>query len=163
VAADLAPTFVDENLDQIRVLVPPPFDGIRAGEGSGGPEDLGTGDVQVTLRWASGADLDLEVRDPAGDEINYSSRVSSSGGELDRDANYPCSTGSDAPVENVYWSDGAAPEGSYSVEVVYRTSCGDLGPQTFELVVRVGGRVVLQERATVDGGDRRTYNFGFPS
>ena len=47
VAADLAPAFVDRNRTQLEALIPSP----------GGPpadQGLGTGDVQVTLRWGHG-------------------------------------------------------------------------------------------------------------
>jgi len=151
VAADLAPIFVERNRAALQVLIPPAFD----------ESGLGTGDVQVTLRWASPADLDLEVVDPDEASINYSARTSPSGGELDRDANYPCSTTSAAPVENIFWPVGSAPDGSYRVDVVYRTSCGDLGPQAFELVVRIGSRVVLQTADTVEPGSRQTFEFEF--
>jgi len=159
VAADLGPRFVEQNRSSLETLIPPtvnPFD-----DGDVDPS-LGTGDIQVTLRWASAVDLDLEVVDPEGFEINFSTRTSTSGGELDRDANYPCGTVSDDPVENIFWPTGAAPSGSYRVVVTYRTSCGDLGPQPFELVVRLAGRVVLREAGEIDPGATPTFNFGFP-
>src|SRR5205085_2107616 len=42
---------------------------------------LGTGDVQVTLRWSGTSDLDLHVTDPAGAEINFSTPTSPRGGQ----------------------------------------------------------------------------------
>jgi len=160
VAADLGPRFVEQNRSSLEALIPPtvnPFD-----DGDVDPS-LGTGDIQVTLRWASAVDLDLQVVDPEGSEIDFGTRNSTSGGELDRDANYPCGSVSDDPVENIFWPTGAAPPGSYRVVVTYRTSCGDLGPQTFELVVRLGGRVVLREAGRIDPGSTLTFNFGFPA
>jgi len=64
VAADLAPIFVNRNRTQLEALIPSP----------GGPpvdQGLGTGDVQVTLRWGSLVDLDLAVTDPSGASIDY--------------------------------------------------------------------------------------------
>ena len=153
VAADLAPTFVERNQASLQILIPSSVEG----------PDLGTGDVQVTLRWASPVDLDLQVVDPDGADINYSTRTSPSGGELDRDANYPCSTTPAAPVENIFWPVGSAPDGSYRIEVVYRLSCDDLGPQTFELVVRIGGREVLRAAERIEPGSSQTFEFDFHS
>ena len=160
VAADLGPRFVERNRSSLEALIPPtvnPFD-----DGDVDPS-LGTGDIQVTLRWASAADLDLQVVDPEGSEIDFITRTSTSGGELDRDANYPCGSVSDDPVENIFWPTGAAPSGLYRIVVTYRTSCGDLRPQTYELVVRLGGRVVLREAGEIEPGSTHTFNFGFPS
>lgn len=52
---------------------------------------LGTGDVQVTLRWVGTNDLDLHVTDPAGETIYFGNRSSGSDGQLDVDSNAGCS------------------------------------------------------------------------
>jgi hypothetical protein len=76
---------------------------------------LGGGDVQVTLNWPqTGVDLDLHVIDPNGDEIYYSNPTSPSGGALDWDNQ----NGGGTP-ENIFWSSGAAPKGTYTVSIVY--------------------------------------------
>jgi hypothetical protein len=160
VAADLGPRFVDRNRSSLETLIPPTVNPFDDGDVD---RSLGTGDIQVTLRWASAVDLDLEVVDPEGFEIDFSTRTSTSGGQLDRDANYPCGSVSDDPVENIFWPTGAAPSGSYRVVVTYRTTCDDLGLQPFELVVRLGGRVVLREAGELDPGATLTFNFGFPA
>ncbi len=106
---------------------------------------LGTGDVQVTLRWGGGVDLDLHVIDPAGEEINYSSRTSTSGGQLDQDDQSGC-TGC---VENIFWPSGGAPSGEYQVFVV--NFSGD--PVTsYTLEIIVGGQVIDSQSASVGGG-----------
>lgn len=153
VAADLAPAFVEANRLQLEQVIPPP------GGGSGLPPDLGTGDVQVTLRWSSEADLDLAVVDPFGDRISYGSRTSPSGGELDRDANFPCVSVAEDPIENVYWPEGGAPPGTYRVSVAYRTTCATPGPQSYLLVVRVRGTEVVRESGTLDAGGTAEYSF----
>ena len=48
---------------------------------------VGTGDVQVTLSWDAGSDVDLHVVDPNGDEVYWTNRRVASGGELDLDSN----------------------------------------------------------------------------
>lgn len=106
---------------------------------------LGTGDVQVTLRWFSTADLDLAVTDPTGATVSYGSRTSATGGTLDVDSNGGCSSTTSSPVENVFWPTGAAPDGEYRITVDYFDTCdGGEGPQAFELTFLVGG-----ESATV--------------
>ena len=106
---------------------------------------LGTGDVQVTLRWGGGVDLDLHVIDPSGTEISYSSPTSPSGGQLDTDAQSSCSD----CVENVFWPTDGAPLGDYQVFVVNFT--GD--PVTdYTLEIRVGGEVIDSQSSSVGGG-----------
>jgi hypothetical protein len=102
---------------------------------------LGTGDVQVTLRWDSSADLDLHVIDPWGDEIFFGQKWSESGGELDVDANANCDTQPYSPVENIYWPTGGAPSGTYQVYVVDYNDCGESDYTYYEVVVRVNNRV----------------------
>ena len=64
--------------------------------------DTGTGDVQVTLEWASDSDLDLHVTEPDGTEIYYlATGPTTTGGQLDVDSNVNCEN--DGGVENVYW------------------------------------------------------------
>ena len=106
---------------------------------------LGTGDVQVTLRWDNAADLDLHVIDPLGDEIYYSQATAPSGGLLDVDANANCVLMSQ-PVENIFWPYGGAPVGSYQVSVFYYEAC-NTGPTDFTVTIRVNGEV----RETLSG------------
>jgi hypothetical protein len=106
-----------------------------------GEPELGTGDVQMTLRWNSTADLDLSVVDPTGAQIDYANPTSPSGGQLDVDSNFDCATASAAGVENVFWPTGAAPDGQYVITVTYFNVCepSGTGPQAFELTVLVNG------------------------
>jgi hypothetical protein len=154
VAQRLAPVFVERNRAQLEALIPPPGEPEL-------PEGLGSGDVQVTLIWTSKADLDLMVTDPFGDTVYYGERNIASGGTLDRDANYPCLSDDSSPaVENVFWPTGGSPDGSYQAVVLYTSDCRGEGEQTFELVVKVGGTVVHQERHTVGTpGERFEFDF----
>ena len=101
---------------------------------------LGTGDVQVTLRWDAPVDLDLHVIDPAGQEIWFVSPTSSTGGTLDVDANGNCANMVNSPVENVFWPTGGAPVGGYQVSVVYYMNCGYNGPVNYEVTVKQSGQ-----------------------
>ncbi len=88
-----------------------------------GEEDtsVGTGDVQVTLTWQTYDDIDLYVTDPNGEEIYYLNDISSSGGKLDRDNK--CDNMIIGRPENIFWSSGAAPSGTYTVQVKYYSAC----------------------------------------
>jgi hypothetical protein len=87
---------------------------------------VGTGDVGVTLSWATEDDLDLHVTDPSGEEIYYGHRTSASGGVLDVDSNAGCANPQSLPVENIFWGTGAAPQGTYTVRVDYWCGSGDV-------------------------------------
>jgi hypothetical protein len=113
---------------------------------------LGTGDVQVTLQWAGGVDLDLHVIDPAGDEINYSSRTSPSGGQLDQDAQSECS----GCVENIFWPSGGAPPGEYQVFVVNFSGAPDT---SYSLDIRVGGEIIASPDGSVGATQSETTTF----
>ncbi len=161
VAGELAPAFVAANRDELESLMPPePAD---PGEFTV-PADLGSGDVQVTLFWTAPVDLDLKVTDPEGFLISFSDRTSPSGGQLDRDANYPCGSNvTSSPVENIFWPEGEALRGGYGVQVWYTSPCSTGGgPVDFTLIVRVGGRTVIEESSSLDGsGSSYTTEFGF--
>lgn len=100
---------------------------------------LGTGDVQVTLRWHTLDDLDLHVIDPLGEEIYYAHSTSASGGELDVDMNVGCGS-TRSPVENVFWHSGEAPRGTYRVRVNYYSACSVDQRNPFEVTVKIVGQ-----------------------
>ena len=123
--------------------------------------ELGTGDVQITLRWDSLNDLDLVVTDPDGEEIFYNHRLAVSGGRLDIDSNAQCKKNvTSSPVENIFWPRNAALPGKYRVEVLYFQQCGG-APLTEAFTVRmlvdgnateiagVTGAVQLKRQVTV--------------
>lgn len=117
--------------------------------------ELGTGDVQVTLRWDNSADLDLHVTDPAGDEIYFAVPSSASGGQLDVDANATCE--GDAPVENIFWPTGGAPTGTYSVSVDYYSACDSTGPANYVVTILVNGQEVNSVSGTLADGDETQF------
>ncbi|GAB4480147.1 MAG: hypothetical protein OHK0031_01070 [Anaerolineales bacterium] len=123
-------------------------------------ESLGTGDVQLTLTWNSVNDLDLWVTDPQGTLIYYNNRSSSSGGELDVDANPGCQNLTAQPVENIYWPSGKAPSGEYVVSVNYFQQCQSLAETAFTLRVLVDGQVqTFSGSLSVVGDTREMYRF----
>jgi hypothetical protein len=79
---------------------------------------LGTGDIQLTLRWDDLHDLDLSVTDPSGEVIYYGHPYSASNGVLDVDANQGCTEHiTNHGVENIYWPEGKSPSGDFKVYV----------------------------------------------
>ncbi len=108
---------------------------------------LGTGDVQVTLLWNSGEDLDLHVTDPTGFELYFSTArapsTSPSGGQLDQDDTAGCGTPSATHVENIFWPEGGAPTGQYEAWVKNYRGCGP--PASYQLRITVAGTVVYND------------------
>lgn len=102
---------------------------------------VGTGDVQVTLTWNNNADVDLAVREPNSTLIWYGATgPTSTGGQLDIDANFPCGTNL-VYAENIFWPLGASPSGVYEVLISRSSSCGFTA--TWRLVVQVAGVGVI--------------------
>ncbi len=121
--------------------------------------ELGTGDVQFTLRWDDGsaADLDLAVTAPNGERVAFGSRTVPSGGELDTDANANCGS-VDPPVENVFWPAGTAPAGAYTVEVTLFDDC-DAGSQEFELTALIAGQPQVESGTLAADSETQTFSF----
>lgn len=114
------------------------------------PEDvanlnLPNGDIEVTLLWNTSADLQLLVRDNAGDSV-FDDRVQiPSGGLLSAIGNRNCVTAATTPVSYIYWPTGLARGGSYEVEVWYQNQCNDTRPVVANLYVTVRGQLVINE------------------
>ncbi|HEY9805598.1 MAG TPA: hypothetical protein V6D04_03470, partial [Candidatus Obscuribacterales bacterium] len=107
---------------------------------TGGQEpELGTGDIQATLRWETVDDLDLAVTDPSGQTVFYKNPRVRSGGQQDVDANADCIKPVAKPVENIFWPTGGAPAGKYTVEARLYRRCAATGPVPFNLTVLVRG------------------------
>lgn len=117
-----------------------------------------TGAIQVTAAWNTDSDIDLHVTDPMGEEVYYGHRASSSGGQLDHDANAACSI---APptVENVYWSTPNPPRGRYTVRVVAYDMCNS-SHTPVTLSIAVGGRVIGTYSFSFQA-DRQEYTIPF--
>ncbi|MGM1052595.1 MAG: hypothetical protein ACQEXO_09400 [Pseudomonadota bacterium] len=140
-------------------LVSQPVDDQR----SGAEPVLGTGDIQVTLRWDSADDLDLAVIDPYGDIAFFNSPITASGGQLDVDSNAGCTPSSQAPVENVFWNSDSTPEGTYVATVSLFSRCSDgSNPIPFELSITLEGNTETQTGTVSDPSPRQSFEFSFP-
>ena len=123
-----------------------------------------TGNIQITLAWATGADLDLYVTDPSGYTISYSRTRSPSGGHLDHDARGACvrSQGG-ATIENVYWSTPRPPPGTYVVEVHNYSGCRVSDATQGTLSIAVGGQVLGSYNVVLRPGERQAVaQFNMP-
>jgi hypothetical protein len=119
-----------------------------------------TGDVSFRLTWATAEDLDLYVKEPNGEIIYFAHRTSATNGQLDVDSNAGCRQDSN-PTENVFWPDGAAPEGTYEFWVDLWSDCDQYGGTStpnYTLRVFEGETVVRTYNHTMpSGGVSQTY------
>lgn len=152
----------DEDLEEITIVDVDTRGLLERPVGSDGDskQDVGTGDVQLTLEWGSNADLDLSVVEPDGNQIYHANRgPSSSNGQLDVDANVSCPADAEEGVENIFWPEGDAPAGDYEVQVygysvgptgdvAGTTGCGD---GSYTLTITVGGEEDVRTGTVAEG------------
>ena len=121
------------------------------------------GELQISLAWDDTNDLDLSVKCPSGEAINFRYKKNC-GGTLDVDANL----GNDEqpirhdPVENIVWPD-QPPSGHYVVYVrSYRQR--DKLTSPYRLSVRLKGQPPKQIDGTISpaGGAATVYQFDLP-
>lgn len=123
---------------------------------------LQTGDVQVTLRWATADDLDLYVLDPVGDEVSFFNPAIASGGQLDVDANRACEERMASPVENIFWPTGGGVPGNYTVRVSLFSFCGGSeAPIAFTLTTLVKDKVQTQTGSVSSTQPDMSFPFTF--
>jgi hypothetical protein len=126
---------------------------------------LGQGDLEVAMSMSLATDLDLYVTDPAGATVYYGNTGGFSGGQLDLDANAACAGNMGVQAEHVFWPQGQAPAGNYSVRVAHYESCVGGQPVDYRVTVRACGEtVVLTGRFTGMGnGQSCTGRAGDPT
>lgn len=125
-------------------------------------EGAKTGSIQISLMWNNYNDLDLHCIDPYGVEISFANKISFSGGELDVDMNvYPVSN---KPVENIYWTEGLAPEGKYSIILHHyrKHNCGNqcADPTSYKIRVKYGSNI-KEFSGTISHSQKKKNIFSF--
>ena len=90
----------------------------------------GSGNVQATLVWNNGNDIDLWMIDPQREAIGFKNKRSRSGGQLDVD-----DTNGLGP-ENIFWLPGRAPFGKYVLQVHHYSGRGS---SEYKVLLRVNG------------------------
>lgn len=104
---------------------------------------VGTGDVEVALTMSEATDLDLYVTDPTGNAIYFGNTTGVSGGHLDLDANAACGSHLGINNEHIFWQQGRAPRGTYTVRVAHYESCIQGRPVDYRITVRNCGETVV--------------------
>ncbi|HAS50910.1 MAG TPA: hypothetical protein DCS21_03895 [Gammaproteobacteria bacterium] len=95
-----------------------------------------TGAMTATLLWDGNADLDLVVRCPSGETLDYLT-PRGCGGALDVDANSTRETLSEKPVENIFWPAGQATPGAYKIAVRYEPRKDERNPRPVPFQIRL--------------------------
>lgn len=147
------------NCKGCRKSAPPPPPPVEKEET---PVEISHGDVEITLYWYNGNDVDLSCKDPKGSIINYESnhRRSPSGGFLEVDMNAGCiAVNSTNPIEHIYWPYGGAPHGKYTVKVNFYDSCTDIPESEYKLKLKYGNKV--EEKKGKVSRSHRTDTFTF--
>lgn len=116
-----------------------------------------SGNIQITLAWGTGADLDMYVTDPYGNTISYQNRQSPSGGVLDHDARGACNAAqANNTIENVFWNSPQPPRGQYRIDVHYWGDCGAAGITQATLSIAVGGQIIGAYNVVLQPRERQT-------
>lgn len=112
---------------------------VKSGEAVDCTPAPSTGEVQVILSWNNYNDLDLVVTDPNNESVWYKNLRVSSGGQLEIDMNmeYPDSK---SPIENIYWQQGAAPNGTYNVYLLYFKQQENIAANPYKITVKHGDK-----------------------
>jgi hypothetical protein len=121
------------------------------------------GAVNVILTWNTQDDLDLYVTcpGPGGETIKYNQKVSC-GGTLDVDMNSSDTSRTNRPVENIFWPEGAAPAGTYKVEVnPYARPASPNQPIEFTVELHINGAKVEEHRKRVAPNQSTLHVFDF--
>lgn len=116
-------------------------------------QNVGSGDVQVSISWDTNDDVDLHVVDPFGCEMYYG-RKNCPPGWLDLDSNPACNIDG-INNENVFWPPGQAPNGTFIVRVDFWEDCVQQGPNYTVTLHYCGDIEVIEGHfapGTDDGG-----------
>ncbi len=101
-------------------------------------QQVGTGDLQVSLSWGTATDVDLHLVEPSGEEIYYGHLNAASGGNLDLDSNPACDF-DNVNNENITYQNTTPPGGHYIVRVDYWSACSEAGTTDFVVTVNIRG------------------------
>ncbi len=111
--------------------------------------NLPRGALEVRLIWNTAADMQLLVRDPAGNAVYDDVPQIRSGGRLAAGGNVNCTVSEGTPFSYIYWPTDTPPRaGVYEVEVWFQSDCGDSSPVSFNLYVTYNGKEVLTDAAS---------------
>lgn len=98
--------------------------------------------ARIILTWNGYHDLDLFVREPSGNEIYYTKKLSPSGGYLDLDENVRQNDSTSTPIETIGWEQNQLVGGNYEISV-----------GLFRIDSRTPGRSIPYTITIVDDGE----------
>jgi hypothetical protein len=111
---------------------------------------LPEGSLEVLLLWNTAADVQLLMRDTAGDSVFDDIPRISSGAILAAQGNVNCRVSEGTPFSYIYYPLDRQPRpGVYEIEVWFQNACNDQQPVTFNLYVTLNGRQVLRASDTL--------------
>ena len=129
--------------------------------GGGGTLSGNPGNPRFNLQFSNGSnvDLDLHVRTPNNTEI-YFANTSGQNGSLDVDC--ICGSCGTTGNENIFWTDGSAPSGTYKAWVYYYGDCGSsTATSTYTLRVMQNSTVVATYTGTLSASNRTSAVYTF--
>ncbi|MBE2266904.1 MAG: PPC domain-containing protein [Anaerolinea sp.] len=122
--------------------------------------NLPRGLLEVRLLWNTSADLQLLVRDSAGNAVYDDAPTIRSGGTLAAAGNVNCTVPDGTPFSYIYWPTNLPPRpGSYEVEVWFQNECNDPSPVSFNLYVTYNGREIFSDTVQPLLNDRYLTSF----
>ena len=116
----------------------------------------GTGEVAFRVTWTGIADLDLYVRSPLGERVDFLNRQVDSGGILDVDCNAGTSVCS-LPMENIFWPRRKAPPGRYKYWIVVANPAGLEPSDTYYLRAFARGEIVSERRGKLSELEKQAF------
>ncbi len=123
--------------------------------------NLERGSLEFTLLWNTDDDLQLLVRDPAGDAVYDDVSTIRSGGRLGAQGNVGCRVTDGTPFSYIYWPQGTQPRpGVYEIEVWFQNECVDTTQGVnFNLFATYNGQEVFNVSASPVVNDRYLISF----
>lgn len=129
--------------------------------GGGGTLSGNPGNPRFNLQFSNGSnvDLDLHVRTPNNSEI-YFGNSSAQNGSLDVDC--ICGSCGTTGNENIFWTNGTAPSGTYKVWVYYYGDCGSsTATSNYTLRVMQNSTIVATYSGTLSNSNRTSAMYTF--
>lgn len=121
---------------------------------------LPRGSLEISLLWNTAADVQLLVRDAAGDAIYDDVPQVRSGGRLAAQGNVNCRVSTGTPFSYIYYPTDILPRpGTYEVEVWFQNSCNDTTPVSFNLFGTYNGQTFLSANARPLENERYLTSF----
>lgn len=139
---------------EVEEIIDPPAPG--RGTLSGNP-----GNPRFNLQFSNGAnvDLDLHVLTPNNSEIYYGNSTAQNG-SLDVDC--ICGNCGTTGNENIFWTDGTAPSGTYKAWVYYYGDCGSsTATSNYTLRVMQNNTVIATYTGTLSASNRTSAMYTF--